>query len=100
MGKDFRRKIGAIGCAGMLGGALLFGGAAVSPGAAEQQQTVSQPGIEQAYAKSRKVYIAPYSGSKYHSTKHCRGLRRARSVKKISVKTAKRQGYSKCRLCW
>ena len=47
-----------------------------------------------------KVYIAPYSGKKYHSTQRCRGLNRARYTKGVSLKYAKSHGYTKCKICY
>ena len=52
-----------------------------------------------AHAKSSKVYVAPYSGTKYHKTKKCRGLKNARKIDKISRSRAKKLGYKKCKLC-
>lgn len=52
-----------------------------------------------AATKSKVVYIAPHSGTKYHTEKKCRGLRKAKSIKTISIKNAKKQGYSACKLC-
>ena len=53
-----------------------------------------------AVAASSKVYIAPDSGTKYHCSKDCRGLKNANSIKKISKKEAKEQGYKKCKICY
>ena len=47
-----------------------------------------------------KVYIAPLSGTKYHCYRYCRGLSRASSVKKVSLRYAKSDGYTKCKLCY
>jgi hypothetical protein len=49
---------------------------------------------------AQKVYIAPTSGTKYHAIKRCRGLNRAKIIKKTTLKKAKRSGYKKCKLCW
>lgn len=51
-------------------------------------------------AKKKYVYVAPYSGTKYHCTQSCRGLSRANSVVKITKKSAKEQGYTKCKICY
>lgn len=51
-------------------------------------------------AKTRKVYYAPYMGKKYHCTKTCRGLNRAREIRKISVKGAKKLHLTKCKICY
>lgn len=101
------KRAGALACSALVGGALLFGGAAIAP--TDQGGPAGQPvpvedsapaAVTPAFARSAKVYIAPHSGKKYHRYRNCRGLRRARSVKKVSVKTAKRQHYKKCKICW
>lgn len=50
-------------------------------------------------AKVKYVYIAPTSGKKFHSKKSCRGLRRARVIKRVKLSYAKRS-YSKCKICY
>jgi len=45
---------------------------------------------------SKGVYIAPYSGTKYHYNKNCRGLSSARSISKVSFSYAKNNGYGLC----
>ena len=50
--------------------------------------------------KKTYVYIAPYSGTKYHAKKSCRGLRNARETEKITKKEAKEQGYTACKICY
>lgn len=53
------------------------------------------------YAEAaKKVYIAPYSGTKYHCRKNCRGLSNAKSIKKVTVKYAKNTGRTKCSICY
>ena len=43
-----------------------------------------------------KVY-----GVKYHKRKSCRSLKRSKhNIIKISLKSAKKQGYKKCKICW
>ena len=79
--KDFKRSLIAI----LLSISLACSGALASP--------------QMAYASS-KVYVAPYSGTKYHCTRSCRGLRNARSVERISKRSAQAQGYTKCRICY
>ena len=44
----------------------------------------------------RTVYIAPNSGTKYHYSSTCRGLKRANSVSSISLSEATAQGYTLC----
>ena len=56
--------------------------------------------IASAKAKTKKVYIAPYSGKKYHNHKDCRGLRKARSKKRITLTKARKLGYKKCKICY
>lgn len=51
-------------------------------------------------AKGAKVYIAPYSGTKYHSSRTCRSLRRANEIRKIKKSRAVALGYTKCRICY
>ena len=45
---------------------------------------------------TKSVFIAPYSGKKYHYNKNCRGLSNANSIKSVSLSTAKNQGYTLC----
>lgn len=52
----------------------------------------SQPADEE---ESRRVYIAPNSGSKYHFDKNCRGLRNTSSIQEVSEDEAKRS-YELC----
>jgi len=47
-------------------------------------------------SKSSGVYIAPYGGTKYHYDKYCKGLINAKSIEKIALSTAKKQGYTLC----
>ncbi|MCL2157050.1 MAG: thermonuclease family protein [Methanobrevibacter sp.] len=47
-------------------------------------------------SNSGSVYIATYSGTKYHFNKNCRGLSNSRSTTKISLSTAKSRGYTLC----
>jgi len=42
------------------------------------------------------VYIAGYSGTKYHFDKYCKGLKNAKIVSNISLSSAKSRGYSLC----
>ncbi|WP_125572838.1 hypothetical protein [Levilactobacillus huananensis] len=51
-----------------------------------------------AQARSSHVWIAPYKGKKYHFSKKCRGLRRARKVKRVTLKWAKKHHYKQCRI--
>ena len=53
-----------------------------------------------AYAASKKVYVAPESGTKYHCKKECRGLKNANEIVRMSKKKAKEQGYKKCKICY
>lgn len=55
---------------------------------------------QQVAAKTKKVYIAPYMGKKYHRTMKCRGLNRAKKIKKVSLSSAKKQGRTKCKICY
>ncbi len=50
--------------------------------------------------KKKYVRIAPISGKKYHYRKNCRGLRRAKIKKRVTISYAKRHHYKKCKLCW
>lgn len=45
------------------------------------------------------VYIAPYSGKKYHKNQSCRGLNNNRGIEKLSIADAKSQGYTPCGIC-
>ncbi len=59
--------------------------------------SVASPNV--AYASAR-VYVAPQSGTRYHCTRSCRGLRRANRVIRITKSQARSQGYTKCRICY
>lgn len=45
------------------------------------------------------VYIAPYSGKRYHRSRECRGLRNARSVASTNRDKARADGYTPCKIC-
>ncbi len=47
----------------------------------------------------RTVYITK-TGSKYHSTKECSGLNRAKNIYSCSESEAKSEGLTKCSICW
>ena len=47
----------------------------------------------------RTVYITR-TGSKYHSTKDCSGLNRAKSIYSCSESEAQSRGLTKCSICW
>lgn len=49
-----------------------------------------------AQAKTRYVWIAPYSGKKYHYYKHCPGLRNHRYLRHVTKKWAKKHHYKLC----
>lgn len=53
-----------------------------------------------ALAASSTVYVAPYSGTRYHCIRSCRGLRRARSIQRMTKRNARAAGYTKCRICY
>lgn len=50
----------------------------------------------QAEAATKKVWIAPNHGKKYHYVKNCRGLNNAKHKKRITLKKAKKSGYTLC----
>ena len=50
-------------------------------------------------AAATMVYIAPYEGEKYHKSKDCRGLNKAKSIKKLRLSVAKKDGYEPCKIC-
>jgi hypothetical protein len=51
-------------------------------------------------AKTTYVYITKSGrGKKYHAYKNCRTLRRSK-VGKIKLKSAKKQGLTKCKVCY
>lgn len=55
---------------------------------------------EQAQAAPAKVYIAPYSGTKCHIKKSCWTLKKAKSIKKVTLSKAKSMGFkSACKVC-
>lgn len=49
--------------------------------------------------QSRYVYITR-TGKRYHSSRYCSGLNRARSITRVPVGNARGRGLSKCKLCW
>lgn len=55
---------------------------------------------KKAAAKHSRMVYTTATGARYHSTKHCRGLSRARHIYRESIKAAKAQGLTKCHLCW
>lgn len=48
------------------------------------------------YPPDTPVYIAPYSGTKFHSWQGCKGLENARSVEQITLEDAINNGYGLC----
>lgn len=46
------------------------------------------------------VFIAPHEGEKYHFQSDCRGLRNAISINKVTLKKAKQDGYTECKICF
>ncbi len=77
----YKQRIGTI----LLAGLLAVSGSVATP--------------QVAVAASAKVYVAPDSGKKYHSSKDCRGLSNANEIVKMTKKKAKDQGYTKCKIC-
>lgn len=57
-------------------------------------------GVLDRMSSDHKVYIASYSGTKYHSSARCEGLENAASIKGISITDAKDQGYKPCGYCY
>jgi len=72
-------------------------GAPQAPEAQVRPRPVQQ---RQIAAQSATVYIAPYSGKRYHATQSCRGLSNARSVEAISLAEAERRGLPPCKICY
>ena len=48
------------------------------------------------YPPDTPVYIAPYSGTKFHSWEGCKGLENARSIEQITLYDAINGGYDLC----
>lgn len=48
--------------------------------------------------KSTTVYITP-TGKKYHSTPGCPTLSKSKTIKSVSINSAKAQGYTACKVC-
>ena len=59
-------------------------------------KTTVKPSKNTGTTSSKRVYIAPYSGKKYHYNKNCRGLSSARSIEKVSLSYARSEGYGLC----
>lgn len=69
--------------------------------ASQQTQVAQQPKqaapVERAPDPvERTVFIAPHSGTKYHFSANCRGLRNANSIKEVTLTEAQNQGYDLC----
>lgn len=52
------------------------------------------------FSPNKQVFIAPYSGTKYHSSSRCEGLENASSIKGMSITDAIDQGYKPCGYCY
>ena len=44
------------------------------------------------------VFVAPEQGKRYHVNPHCRGLKKANNITKLTLAEAKAQGYTQCRI--
>lgn len=49
--------------------------------------------------EKKQVYIAPFSGVRYHTNINCEGLENATTTKKISLAEALKEGYTLCGYC-
>ncbi|HJE00149.1 MAG TPA: hypothetical protein K8V89_08900 [Levilactobacillus brevis] len=58
------------------------------------------PNTTVAHAKTTYVWIAPNYGTKWHHSKHCRGLNAAKHKKHVILHWAKKHGYKKCHWCY
>jgi len=56
----------------------------------QQAEVTNQQQVE------RTVYVAPDSGTKFHYSNTCRGLKRANSIVSMSISEATAQGYELC----
>lgn len=56
------------------------------------------PATTVAHAKTTYVYIAPESGKRYHFNRHCRGLRFANKIDRVTLHWARHHHYTKCKL--
>jgi hypothetical protein len=61
--------------------------------------TYTPPARTDNTSQTGTVYIAPYSGEKWHVTPNCRGLSNARSVAPLSFREAQQRGYAPCKIC-
>lgn len=52
------------------------------------------------FSPNKKVYIAPYSGQRYHSSSNCEGLLYANKIQAIKLNDAVNKGYSPCGYCF
>lgn len=65
--------------------------------AQEQAEAERLAAEQQAVQVSEQtVYVAPQSGTKYHFSSTCRGLKQASSVVEMSLTEAQNQGYTLC----
>jgi len=64
-----------------------------------EQRRAAPPASATRHRAERTVYIAPYSGRRWHTTRNCWGLSRARSVKPVSLSEARRRGLTPCKIC-
>lgn len=65
---------------------------------AQEQAEANRVAAEQQAVQviEQTVYVAPQSGTKYHFSSTCRGLKQANSVVEISLTEAQNQGYTLC----
>ncbi len=76
--------------------AVVLCGVLASAQMAAPVQAASKVYVTGSRTQSGKVY-----GVKYHKRKSCRSLKRSKhNIIKISLKSAKKQGYKKCKICW
>jgi hypothetical protein len=57
------------------------------------QEMVEEYGV---FDDEHIVYIAPYSGERYHFNRNCKGLESAKSVEEIKRQDARDEGYTLC----
>lgn len=66
-----------------------------TPDLAETPDSASEV-ITEAEPTEQMVYVAPYSGTKYHYSPNCRGLSNANDKVEMTLTDAQNQGYSLC----
>ena len=69
------------------------------PSSASESISAPPPLPPTTQVAERTVYITQ-TGARYHSTRNCRGLNRARHVSPVTITQGRRGRSSACQICW